>query len=129
VVCPLLKPGDVVVMDNLSAHKVDGVRTRIEQAGAQLRYLPPYSPDFNPIEPCWAQVKSHLRKTKARLLLTLQPALQAALKLVTPDHIRNSSSIADTGYDTQGNSLSVFIGDSSAAGRVRGWFYDSAVSF
>ena len=52
VLCPRLQPGQVVVMDNLSAHKVTGVRQRIEATGAELRYLPSYSPDFNPIEPC-----------------------------------------------------------------------------
>ena len=50
VLCPQLRPGDVVVMDNLSSHKVKGVRERIEAAGAELLYLPPYSPDLNPIE-------------------------------------------------------------------------------
>jgi len=54
VLCPRLRPGDVVVMNNLAAHKVDGVRSRVEAAGAELRYLPPYSPDFNPIEKCWS---------------------------------------------------------------------------
>lgn len=54
VLCPQLRPGDVVVMDNLSAHKVDGVRARLQAEGAHLLYLPPYSPDFNPIEKCWA---------------------------------------------------------------------------
>ncbi len=57
VLCPQLRPGDIVVMDNLSAHKVAGVRELIEQAGAGVLYLPPYSPDFNPIEMCWAKFK------------------------------------------------------------------------
>ena len=56
VLCPTLRPGQVVVMDNLSAHKVEGVRQRIEAAGAQLLYLPPYSPDFNPIEQAWSKI-------------------------------------------------------------------------
>ena len=53
VLCPQLQPGQVVIMDNLSAHKVDGVRSLIEARGAELLYLPPYSPDFNPIEQAW----------------------------------------------------------------------------
>jgi transposase len=60
VLCPRLRPGHVVVMDNLSAHKHPAVRQLIEQAGAELLYLPPYSPDFNPIEPCWAKIKECL---------------------------------------------------------------------
>ena len=68
VLCPQLQPGDIVVMDNLSAHKVSGVRNLVEQTGAQLWYLPPYSPDFNPIEKCWSQVKQLLRAAQARSL-------------------------------------------------------------
>ncbi len=88
VLCPRLRPGDVVVMDNLAAHKVDGVRTRIEATGAKLRYLPPYSPDFNPIEKCWSQVKQRLRALKARSLITLEQALTEALQVVTPQNIQ-----------------------------------------
>ena len=62
VLAPSLKPGDIVVMDNLSAHKVPGVRQAIEAAGARLLYLPPYSPDFNPIEHLFAKLKALLRK-------------------------------------------------------------------
>ena len=61
VLCPRLRPGQVVIMDNLSAHKVAGVREQIEAAGARLLYLPPYSPDFNPIEQAWSKVKQILR--------------------------------------------------------------------
>jgi transposase len=57
LLAPQLRPGDVVVMDNLRPHKASGVREAIEAAGASLRYLPPYSPDFNPIEPMWSKVK------------------------------------------------------------------------
>jgi transposase len=63
---PTLKPGDIVVMDNLAAHKNDEVRSIIEAAGAQLCYLPPYSPDLNPIELAFAKLKAHLRKTAER---------------------------------------------------------------
>jgi len=89
VLCPQLKPGQLVVMDNLGAHKVDGVRERIEQTGASLCYLPPYSPDFNPIEPCWAQLKQHLRALKARSVSALQHALHDALHALTPQHAAN----------------------------------------
>ena len=81
--CPLLRPGDVVVVDNLSAHKSAGVRTAIEAAGAQLMYLPPYSPDFNPIENMWSKVKEALRSAAARALESLGIALTAALSSVT----------------------------------------------
>jgi transposase len=89
VLCPQLKPGQLVVMDNLAAHRVDGVRHLIENAGAALCYLPPYSPDFNPIEKCWAQLKQKLRKLKARSVSTLENALGQALITVTPNHISN----------------------------------------
>jgi transposase len=86
VLCPRLKPGQIVVMDNLGAHKVDGVKELIRQASASLLYLPPYSPDFNPIEKCWAQVKQRLRTLKARSLSTLHHALDDALATVTPQN-------------------------------------------
>ena len=66
VIVPTLSPGDIVVMDNLPAHKLVGVRAAIEAVGASLRYLPPYSPDFNPIEMAFAKLKALLRKTAAR---------------------------------------------------------------
>jgi transposase len=84
VLCPTLQIGQVVVMDNLSAHKVDGVRELIEATGAELRYLPPYSPDFNPIEHCWSVVKQHLRQLKARSLAALEEAIPLALALISP---------------------------------------------
>jgi transposase len=89
VLCPQLKPGQLVVMDNLGAHKVDGVRKLIEQTGASLCYLPPYSPDFNPIEKCWAQMKQKLRALKARSVITLQQALAEALSGLTPQNAAN----------------------------------------
>lgn len=73
--CPTLQAGRVVVMDNLAAHQLDGVRTLIEATGAELRYLLPYSPDFNPIEPCWSVVKQRLRQFKVRSLATLDIAI------------------------------------------------------
>ena len=65
---PTLAPGEVVIMDNLPAHKLAGVRTAIEGAGATLLYLPPYSPDFNPIEQAFAKLKALLRKAAARTI-------------------------------------------------------------
>jgi transposase len=86
VLCPRLQPGDVVVLDNLAAHKVAGVRSLIEKRGAQLLYLPPYSPDFNPIEQTWSKVKEWLRAAKARNLPLLDDAVTAALAAITPDN-------------------------------------------
>jgi transposase len=83
VLCPTLEPGDVVVMDNLPAHKVAGIRELIEACGAKLIYLPPYSPDLNPIEKCWSKIKTHLRKAKARTRDELENALREALLLIT----------------------------------------------
>jgi transposase len=87
VLCPQLQPGDVVVMDNLAAHKVDGVRGLLAATGAHLLYLPPYSPDFNPIEKCWAKIKQLLRGAKARSLAALEMAVTQALATVTPQNI------------------------------------------
>ena len=96
VLCPQLRPGNCVVMDNLSAHKVAGVRESIEAPGARLIYLPPYSPDFNPIEKCWAQLKQHLRAAKSRSVPTLETAITAALAMLTPDHAK--ACFLDCGY-------------------------------
>jgi transposase len=84
VLAPQLRAGDVVVMDNLSPHKASGVREAIECVGATLRYLPPYSPDFNPIENLWSKVKGVLRSLAARGVDTLHDAIGAALSTVTP---------------------------------------------
>jgi len=86
VLCPALKSGDVVVMDNLSSHKVNGVREWIEKAGAEVLYLPPYSPDLNPIEKAWAKLKQLLRSAKARTKETLDQAIEEALKLISADN-------------------------------------------
>jgi transposase len=88
VLCPKLRPGDVVVMDNLSSHKVQGVRERIEAAGAQLLYLPPYSPDLNPIEKAWAKLKQLLRAAKARTKEALDQAIAELLPLLTAEDAR-----------------------------------------
>lgn len=84
VLCPALQPGDVVIMDNLSSHKVAGVRERIEAAGAELLYLPPYSPDLNPIEKAWAKLKHLLRTAKARTAEALQQAIAELLPTIRP---------------------------------------------
>lgn len=83
VLSPTLCEGDIVVMDNLKAHKVAGVAEAIEAAGARLEYLPPYSPDLNPIEKCWSKVKTYLRKAKARTREALEAALKEALLTIT----------------------------------------------
>ncbi len=88
VLAPTLQPGQVVVMDNLAAHKVSGVETAITERGAKVLYLPPYSPDFNPIEPCWFVVKQHLRRQRARSVQALDQAIPAALAQVTPQTIQ-----------------------------------------
>ena len=85
VLAPVLRPGDVVVMDNLSSHRVDGVRQAIEKAEAELLYLPPYSPDLNPIEKAWAKFKQLLRSAKARSNDALDQAVSDALNRITPD--------------------------------------------
>ncbi len=86
VLCAALEPGDVVVMDNLSAHKVAGIREQIEACGAQLLYLPPYSPDLNPIEKAWSKFKKFLRDAKARTKEALDQAATDALKTITADN-------------------------------------------
>lgn len=86
---PCLAPGDIVIMDNLPAHKVSDAREAIEAAGATLLFLPPYSPDFNPIEKAIAQIKAFLKKTAARTKQDLDEAIAKAIDLVTPQNARN----------------------------------------
>lgn len=97
VLVPELKPGDVVVMDNLSSHKGPKVREMIEAAGAELRYLPPYSSDFNPIEMAFAKLKALLRKAAKRTVDGLWSAIGRFIDLFEPDECRNYFSAA--GYD------------------------------
>lgn len=89
VLVPTLRLGDVVVMDNLPAHKLDGIHAMIEAAGAHLRYLPPYSPDFNPIENAFAKLKALLRKAAARTRDNLWNAVRDALPQFTPAECAN----------------------------------------
>lgn len=81
--CPTLRPGDVVCMDNLSAHKSPKVRQAIEAATCRLQYLPPYSPDYNPIENLWSKVKEALRAAAERTMEALGHAVAAAMTSVT----------------------------------------------
>ena len=85
VLIPTLAPGSVVVMDNLSTHKSPAIAAMLEAAGAELWYLPPYSPDLNPIELMWSKVKAALRRAKARTQQTLFEAIASALGEVTPE--------------------------------------------
>lgn len=84
VLVPSLRPGDIVVMDNLGAHKNARTIGLIEAAGAQVRFLPAYSPDLNPIEMMWSKVKALLRKAQARSHPDLLAAIASALNAVTP---------------------------------------------
>lgn len=97
VLIPELALGDIVIMDNLPAHKVSGVREAIEAAGASLLYLPPYSPDFNPIEMAFAKLKAFLRAAAARTVPDLWEALTNTLDAFTANECRNY--FAAAGYD------------------------------
>ena len=92
-VVPILRQGDIV-MDNLPSHKVAGIRQAIEAAGAKLRYLPAYSPDFNPIEQFFAKLKAQLRKAAARTVEALITAIAEALNNVSPQECENYLAIA-----------------------------------
>jgi transposase len=83
VLGPTLTPGDIVVMDNLQAHKAVGIQQAIARRGVRLLYLPPYSPDLSPIEPCWSKVKTALRKVKARTRAVLDAAIATAMLTVS----------------------------------------------
>jgi transposase len=93
---PTLSAGDIVVMDNLSSHKVAGIREAIEAAGATLLYLPPYSPDLNPIEQVFAKLKARLRKAAARSFDALIAAIADALLCFSPSECANY--LAHAGY-------------------------------
>ncbi len=97
VLVPTLSPGDIVVMDNLPAHKSSGVRTAIEAAGASLRHLPPYSPDFNPIEQAFSKLKALLRKAAARTIPDLWTAIAEAIPLFSQAECANYFNAA--GYE------------------------------
>jgi transposase len=99
VLAPTLRPGDIVIMDNLPAHKRTGVRDAIEATGATLRFLPPYSPDFNPIENAFAKLKAVLRKAAARTIGDLWNAIGDALPLFSPAECANY--FTATGYEPE----------------------------
>ena len=99
VLVPTLAPGDIVVMDNLPAHKPTAVRHAIEAAGAELRFLPPYSPDFNPIENAFSKLKALLRKAVARTRDALWTAVADALDAFSPSECANYFTAA--GYEPE----------------------------
>ena len=99
VLVPTLVPGDQVIMDNLPAHKVSGVKQAIEAAGATRLLLPPYSPDFNPIEQAFAKLKALLRKAAARTVDDLWDAIAEIIELFTPTECANF--FANSGYDPE----------------------------
>ncbi|WP_026870550.1 transposase, partial [Inquilinus limosus] len=97
VLVPTLNPGDIVVMDNLPAHKPAAVRSAIEGTGAKLRFLPAYSPDFNPIEMAFSKLKAFLKKLAPRTVDDLWQAIALAVDAFTPDDCQNYFTAA--GYD------------------------------
>lgn len=99
VLVPSLRPGDIVVMDNLGSHKGAAVRAAIEGAGAELRFLPPYSPDFNPIELAFSKLKALLRKAAARTRDALWTAVGTAIDAFTPAECANYFTAA--GYEPE----------------------------
>ena len=99
VLVPTLTPGDIVVMDNLSAHKGRQVRDVIEMAGARLLYLPPYSPDFNPIEMAFSKLKAFLKKHAARTVDDLWDTIARGIDTFTPNQCQNYFTAA--GYDRE----------------------------
>ena len=99
VLVPTLVPGDLVIMDNLPAHKVSGVKQAIEAVGATRLLLPPYSPDFNPIEQAYAKLKALLRKAAARTVDDLWAAIAEAIDLFTPAECANF--FINSGYDPE----------------------------
>jgi transposase len=96
VLVPALRPGDIVVLDNLAVHRRPAVARALRKAGAGVWYLPPYSPDYNPIEKIWAKVKAFLGKARARTTEALWDAFAQALQAVTAEDCRNS--FAHCGY-------------------------------
>jgi transposase len=101
VLAPILRPGDIVVLDNLPAHKPSAIREAIEAAGAVMLFLPPYSPDFNPIEMAFSKIKALLKKAAARTVHDLWDAIRNAIDAVSPKDAEASSLPVDMNrYDT-----------------------------
>lgn len=97
VLVPELKPGDIVVMDNLGSHKAKAIRAAIRKVGARLFFLPQYSPDLNPIEKLFAKIKHRLRQAQARTRDAIDDALAAILQTVSPNECRNY--FKEAGYE------------------------------
>lgn len=98
VLAPTLQRGDIVIMDNLPSHKVAGIREAVEASGARLHYLPPYSPDLNPIEQAFSKIKALLRKAAARSINALHRAIARIIRSITPAECVNY--LANSGYST-----------------------------
>lgn len=96
---PTLRPGDVVVLDNLAVHKLDGVREWLAERGVEMLFLPPYSPDFTPVEQAWSKLKTKLRTAQARTQQALEEAISAAVGWITSADARNW--FDHCGYHTQ----------------------------
>jgi len=99
VLAPTLRPGDIVVLDNLPAHKPIAIRDAIEAAGAVMLFLPPYSPDFNPIEMAFSKIKALLKKAAARTVIDLWDAIRSAIDAITQKDAR--SFFTACGYEPQ----------------------------
>jgi transposase len=99
ILAPTLRAGDIVILDNLPSHKVIGARQAIEATGAQMLFLPPYSPDFNPIENSFAKLKSILRKASARTIPDLWNAVRDALPRFSAEECANYFKAA--GYEPE----------------------------
>lgn len=99
VLVPELRPGDIVIMDNLSSHKRAALREHIQAAGATLRFLPPYSPDFNPIEKAFSRLKAMLRKAKERTVNGLWSLIGKLIDIFQPDECANY--FASCGYEPE----------------------------
>jgi hypothetical protein len=109
---PTLAPGDIVVMDHLPAHKIAGVRRAIEAAGASLLYLPPYAPDFNPIEQAFAKLGALLRKAAARTVDALWTAIASVLDAFPPEECANY--FTNSGYEPEGSENALAVSRAAA---------------
>lgn len=89
ILVPTLRPGDIVIMDNLGSHKADAIRKEIAAAGARLIFLPPYSPDLNPIEQAFSKLKHHLRNAKERTVEATWQRIGSILKTISPPECKN----------------------------------------
>ena len=118
ILAPTLGEGDIVIMDNLPAHKVSGARMAIEAVGATMLFLPPYSPDFNPIEQAFSKIKSILRKTAARTVDALEAAIVTALDAFSPAECANY--FTNSGYEPDGSENALAENSSQERGHFQG---------